>query len=116
MRIRLNGWQRIGIVLSVVWAIGAAYYELGAIWERENAAIERRVTPPYDLCREAQDSAMAASQPFNRDCVQELYGKNLPAAIREASANESRWTIAVAALAPIPFAWLLAYMLLGISR
>jgi len=27
-RFRLNGWQRIGIVLSVVWAA------LGGLWER----------------------------------------------------------------------------------
>jgi hypothetical protein len=26
MRVRLNGWQRIGIVLSVIWAIG------GGLW------------------------------------------------------------------------------------
>jgi hypothetical protein len=44
MRIRINGWQRIGIVLSVVWAVGATIYELGAILGREDAAIQRQVS------------------------------------------------------------------------
>jgi hypothetical protein len=26
MRVRLNGWQRIGIVLSVLWIIGAGLW------------------------------------------------------------------------------------------
>lgn len=33
-RFRLNGWQRIGIVLSVLWAIGAVLY-MGAAASRE---------------------------------------------------------------------------------
>jgi hypothetical protein len=28
MRIKLNGWQRIGIAVSVIWVIGAVWFQL----------------------------------------------------------------------------------------
>jgi hypothetical protein len=34
MRIKLNGWQRIGVVLSVIWFIGFAAYT-AYIWNDE---------------------------------------------------------------------------------
>jgi len=44
---RLNGWQRIGIVASVIWAIGAPIY-LDHV--AQNDASERFSTY-YELCR-----------------------------------------------------------------
>ena len=31
MQIKLNGWQRIGVVLSVIWLVGFYWY----LWDRE---------------------------------------------------------------------------------
>jgi hypothetical protein len=39
MRVRLNGWQRIGIVLSVLWAI------VGGLWGYHIATQEAVATP-----------------------------------------------------------------------
>jgi hypothetical protein len=109
--VRLNGWQRIGIILSICWAVGAAWYELGAIGDREQSAIHWRVTPLYDQCRDAQDRAITSSQSFNRDCVNESK-ENLEKAIKEELGRETRLSVAIAAFAPIALAWLLAYVLL----
>jgi hypothetical protein len=43
---RLNGWQRIGIVLSVVWAIGAGLQRTADDTERRSDGnfVKRRVS------------------------------------------------------------------------
>ena len=33
MIIKLNRWQRIGVVISILWSLGAAYYERSAEME-----------------------------------------------------------------------------------
>jgi hypothetical protein len=45
---RLNGWQRIGIVASVVWAIGAPIYIDSAAEQTASAAFSRY----YEACRD----------------------------------------------------------------
>ncbi len=45
---RLNGWQRIGIVASVIWAIGAPIYKDN---EAQRAADESFYRS-YDSCRD----------------------------------------------------------------
>lgn len=113
---RLNGWQRIGIVLSIAWLPVGAFIGLNAISKREQAAIDARIKGPYDLCRSVEDQSISHGVPFNRNCLQELYGKNLPEAIAEISGRESRWSAALIALAPIPFAWLVVYLLVLLGR
>jgi len=48
--VRLNGCQRIGIVISVVWLIGAAMYQRDG--DIKNAALVHRLT--YDICSDAK--------------------------------------------------------------
>jgi hypothetical protein len=46
---RLNGWQRIGIVASVIWAIGAPIYLDHAAEQEASEAFERFYVPrPLD--------------------------------------------------------------------
>src|SRR3954471_14941604 len=47
---RLNGWQRIGLVASVVWVIGAFVYEVAAI---ENKANDR-ASLAFRLCYDSK--------------------------------------------------------------
>lgn len=115
MKLRLNGWQRIGVVLSVLWGIGAAYYESNAINARETAAISDQVELLRRICRMEQDQAITESRPFNRDCVEE-FRKNVDDFLRNPAFRESRWSIALAALVPILFGWLLAYSLVGLFK
>jgi hypothetical protein len=98
---RLNGWQRIGIVASVVWAIGAPIYKDN---EAQMAADER-FSRSYNSCRDVPSND--PEQCFQRasrayDSVPRYHFM---------SANG-----AFVALAPIPLGWLLAYALVYLVR
>jgi hypothetical protein len=113
---RLNGWQRVGVVLSVVWAIGASAYEFVHIGDREQEKINFFLKVFYDQCREAQDLATQAGRPFERDCVGEQYNKHLPSLNKEFYYSESRWGVATMAFVPIAITWLLAWWVISIVR
>ena len=95
---RLNGWQRIGIIASVVWAIGAPIYLDHAAeqkaWEWFRAS--------YEICR---------SNPGND-------GNTCSEMASRAYDNVSRYrffadtgNVAFVSLVPIVLGWLLAYAL-----
>ena len=100
---RLNGWQRIGIVVSVVWAVGAAIYQRNADIERA----ERFVNWAYQVCTEAK--SLKHESDFG-DCSRELT-KNWAIWL------EGSWgNVALASLIPIPLGWLLVYVIIRIYR
>ena len=57
---KLNGWQRIGIVASVVWAIGAGLYSLNASHDRE---AEKAADHVARSCIEAYRNARGVNPP-----------------------------------------------------
>ena len=100
---RLNGWQRIGIVVSVIWAIGAPIYL--------DHVAEQKATEwwfaSYDLCRNnPSNDPNACSELASRayDTVQRY--RFFPD-----TAN-----VAFVSLVPIVLGWLLAYVLVGLGR
>jgi hypothetical protein len=106
---RLNGWQRVGIVLSVVWVIGAAIHEKDELNRQYEAAYDAAWRPVYDQCSEAQKRDPQTAR--GMDCLRE--------AQRIAWATTpkvSGWSMALAALVPIPIAWLLVYALIALVR
>jgi hypothetical protein len=98
----LNGWQRLGIVASVVWALAASIYGFVDSRERYNKAFERAFDDAYVPCwvRPSNDpevcfrAASAASSAVKPDLARVL----------------------VLALVPIPLGWLGAYILLRLRR
>lgn len=95
---RLNGWQRIGIVLSVVWAFGALVY----IWPGEEAF------------------EPAQKQRFYNECI---FDPKADTSLCEAKANavhdarlRRAWNSLLWTLAPIPIAWLLIWGLIATVR
>jgi hypothetical protein len=98
---RLNGWQRIGIVASVIWAVGAPIY-MDNTAERD---AYHRWFSAYDLCRDVPTNEPEV-------CVQRVSKAhdNVPR-YHFTSANG-----AFVALAPIPLGWLLAYALVYLMR
>lgn len=89
----LNGWQRIGIVASVIWAI------VGGLWgmklavapafQQFNACMS---LPSSDVkvCEGIKNEDLAVVQPWS--------------------------TAATVGLVPVPFFWLIAYALIGLVR
>ena len=100
---RLNGWQRIGVVLSVLWAIGAVLYmEAAASRKAQQASVFYR-----ELCiRNKSDRNDFDFQP----CYAEA-GNIYQIERRKWSA----WALPVA-LVPIPIVWIVVYAVLGLVR
>jgi hypothetical protein len=99
---RLNGWQRIGIVLSIIWAISAAIYEISAMNDRYDAAFSAAFQPVFDRCE---------APPSTRTDCADVAGR-----VATAVPRESSWNLAIVALAPLPVFWLIAYALVGLVR
>ena len=92
---RLHGWARIGIVLSIVWAI------MGGIW-----ALNLLFGPVYQNYATYQTLISASPS----DC-QQLFQTQL------ADARGRRITaVAIVGLGPIPVAWMLVYGLVALVR
>jgi multisubunit Na+/H+ antiporter MnhB subunit len=96
---RLNLWQRLGIVLSVLWALGAGFYLRS---HHMNQAKEFAHTM-YAFCLQ--------STPKPGDCF-EKFSDNLR--------SRDTWLdvgdIAALAFIPIPLAWPLIYIVLWVTR
>ena len=96
---RLNGWQRIGIVLSMLWAV------LGGLWGSHVATQEALAIPlaHYKSC---------ISQPdYDDDECSAAFDEEYAVGVR------GHWVFAaMAALIPIPVVWLLVYILVWTVR
>jgi hypothetical protein len=96
---RLNGWQRIGIALSVLWAI---YGALSAYY-----AIYNPISRDYSDC----------ILPSSGEPSVDLKICDRTRDIRLANAQSYRWqTIGLVALVPILIAWLTVYALIALGR
>jgi heme/copper-type cytochrome/quinol oxidase subunit 2 len=83
---RLNGWQRIGIVLSLVWAV------VGGLWGRK-----------------------AALTPF-LDCLSDTGNLNFCQSQYQWAIDQVWLFALIFGLAPIPIAWLLVYIVVWTVR
>ena len=92
---RLNGWQRIGIILSIIWVLVGAWLAQQAVYAPVRAGhskcISLGVVP--SICKAELDKGIA------RRKKEELPG-----------------AIAVFALAPIALVWLVIWMVRWIRR
>jgi hypothetical protein len=100
---KLNGWQRIGIVASVVWAIGAYVHELGSSY---GGAVGVYSLIHEDCVERSSTSGMES----RAQCDQEL-----DKSIAESS-RSAREVAAFVAIVPIPLGWGFAYLLIFIVR
>ena len=96
---RLNRWQRIGIVLSMLWAVVAG------LWGNHIAIQEGGAIPiaHYKLC---------ISQPdYDDDQCSATFDEEYAVGVGD------HWAFAaMAGLAPIPVAWLLVYIVVWTAR
>ncbi len=98
MKFRLNGWQRIGVVVSIAWALGGGY------WGNEIGIHQGDyVVNAYSTCLETSGGDDAP-------CEKTFY-RDYPTAVQH------HWEYAaIAGLAPIAPVWLLVYGVIGLCR
>jgi hypothetical protein len=109
----MGGWIRIGIVLSVVWAVA------GFLWGHSLMAddVQLRIGRQLDACVHQNKTLLHSrgddSEPYDKiwtPCWAEHNTNYL------ADIQGFWWGVAVVALAPIPIAWLLIYGLVCVGR
>ena len=97
----LGDWARLGIIASVLWAMGSAYYLTGANQQayfkshsKDCLGLQKQPPPGFNLW---------ACGAYNRAQWEE--------------ARRHAWDgVALRALGPIPLAWLFAYGCVGLAR
>ncbi|MGP8175062.1 MAG: hypothetical protein ACLP7O_11020 [Terracidiphilus sp.] len=114
---KLNGWQRIGVVLSVVWAIAGGFwgYNIGYY---EGGDVRR----DFEQCRAGaqywyQNQYQGAPRYTTSDLIRDL-GKcqlEYTRANKEATSTGSLYAVLLALL-PIPLGWLAVYKSIALLR
>lgn len=96
---RLNGWQRIGAVLSVLWALGAAIYE-------RNEQVKSAET----LYQSQASNCFAGQADSSKECLDKVSLQGL----MDATAY---WPdVAFYAFGPVIAGWLVALIALRVFR
>jgi hypothetical protein len=98
---KLNGWQRIGIVLSFIWmlATGPVFY-----WEKSGVELDIRDTrnsicESYSKTKEDRKECIEKSEYFAKERINLIQGQSL-----------------ILSFGFIPFFWLLAYVMVLIAK
>ena len=99
---RLGGWQRVGVVLSVLWVIFAAIY-LQVTVNESNAKTRAMY---YGWCME---DSTAGKLPKSTDCYAYAASQMVPD-----SANW--WVFPLLAMVPLTVAWIFVYVVVWVTR
>lgn len=106
---RLNGWQRIGVIASVSWFV------IGGLWINSLviADLGASATANYSACLSARSIQPDGSVPADTDWgpCSKKFAVDFPVAVAD------HWTYAVVYTAiPIPIVWLIVYGMVGLVR
>jgi hypothetical protein len=120
MGLRLNGWQRIGIVLSVTWFIGCmglvVFWEVQSIDDTFSLMLKgcNDTINVFDKMRpnvtDEEYAASRASYVGCQDSARAIYQSSFGALRHE------RHDLALLNLAAIAFVWLFAWLAIGTTR
>ncbi|MDB6063326.1 MAG: hypothetical protein JWM78_3429 [Verrucomicrobiaceae bacterium] len=100
---RLNGWQRFGIFLSIVWVISAVFHQ----HNEDFAQAQSFASLAFKACA---NSKYLDRSPDLSQCESEKTG-NINVFMKDDVGNAL-----LIALLPLPFAWIAAYVIEGLSR
>jgi hypothetical protein len=106
---RLNGWQRIGIVASVCWLVGGGFWINGLTIGQ----LSEPVVNELRSCLESRSIQPDGSVPRNTDWgpCNEKFKRDYGPAVAD------HWFYAAAfTLIPIPLVWLIVYGIVWLSR
>ncbi len=106
---RLNGWQRIGFVLTVIWVIVGGFWFNHRSVDRQGA----NVIAAHQRCLAELSAQPDGTMPSDTD-----WGTCDRAFARDWSpAVADHWLdAAIYTFAPIPFAWLILYGFVALGR
>ena len=105
---KLNGWKRIGIIISVAWILGGgAYTYQSGLDSRSKWIVAQHVACDNDSAVYHEDAARERA--FN-ECNQ-IADEGLAIALKEA-----RISAVIVAFAPVPLGWGFAYLFLSLIR
>jgi hypothetical protein len=99
---KLNGWQRIGIITSVLWILATGFYVLSAT--------------SADDAKEASDVGLECERYISQG-VTTLAECDKRSADYVAKTRAAEWELAgLAALVPVPFGWGFIYLVAFLVR
>ena len=103
---KLNMWQRLGIVLSLLWIIG------GGLWQRTSdvSQASSMMQSQYQPCSETASQLIYGTDAANEKCMSEAL-KTFNIYLEDSWAK-----VVFFAIAPVLLAWLLAYAFLWTAR
>ena len=93
----LNGWQRVGIVLSALWAVGVLIFA----WQIETTAASKHNDAFYHCLFAPQSDVDQSKCEAQQQVLENARWRDLRG-----------WLLR--ALAPIPLAWLLVYLVVWV--
>src|SRR3989337_3034075 len=113
MKLHLNGWQRIGVVVSALWSllvIGTAVdrYVEHLQWTEQNVQAETRI-------KECRTNAMKESDPQKRQTLERRCGLS-SAEVGLAVPKPQLFEVLALLFLPIVGAWAVTYFLVWITK
>jgi hypothetical protein len=121
MGLRLNGWQRIGIVLSVSWFIGCLLYTGHGIENLAEGARASRVSRCYGTFDSAHrlydpgnEARLVAAEEALKQCKDAAYAAYL--LDRKKNGAIARSSFLTDFVPPLIFGWLVVWFAIGITR
>jgi hypothetical protein len=106
---RLSGWQRIGIVASILWFVVGCF--IGNEFAFDDASTRTRLS--FDNCVAGNKRRFGEYGPYDKvwtPCWNQYSSQFMKNA-------EGHWLVALAvAVIPLPIAWLLGWLLIATAR
>jgi hypothetical protein len=105
----MGGWQRLGIITSVLWFFVGGFIGNKAALDQAGVQTSNQL----DLCVAANKRRLGEYGPYDQvwtPCWQQYNADFMR------NAEGHWWTALAAALIPIPFGWLLGWLLLSTGR
>jgi hypothetical protein len=99
----LKVWQRLGVVATIFWVLGAGYTQ----YRRDTDDAAQRAQTQFQICSDGVEIHHANNF---KGCLDEARN------IREAANKSLPGDIALAALAPPLLTWMLVYLSLMVAR
>jgi hypothetical protein len=101
-KLRVNGWQRLGIIISLIWIPCAYVYTLNTMDENDSNFAVHVLRACEDNAEHGSGSQEACDNDYHLST--DLYFR------------EDRKVAAVVALVPVPCAWLLVYVVIYLFK